>query len=123
MDAARVAVVVEDDEDIGALLAAVLEQAGFDVHTAATGVDALDLVRTHDPIVTTLDVGLPGMDGFALLRVQFGEVRGQFDQYSGSTNAGERAVKFNSNNFSEGVVAYLANRALFHWKAEFAGHR
>jgi DNA-binding response OmpR family regulator len=68
MDAGRVAVVVEDDEDIRALLAAVLEQAGFDVHTAATGADALDLVREHDPIVTTLDVGLPGMDGYETAR-------------------------------------------------------
>lgn len=68
MDGARVAVVVEDDADIRALLAAVLEQAGFDVHTAATGADALDLVRAHDPIVTTLDVGLPGMDGYETAR-------------------------------------------------------
>jgi DNA-binding response OmpR family regulator len=68
MDVGRVAVVVEDDEDIRALLAAVLEQAGFDVHTAATGADALELVRLHDPIVTTLDVGLPGMDGYETAR-------------------------------------------------------
>jgi DNA-binding response OmpR family regulator len=44
MDAGRVAVVVEDDEDIRALLAAVLEQAGFDVHTAATG--AASMIRS-----------------------------------------------------------------------------
>ena len=61
---ARIAVVIEDEADIRSLLAAVLEQAGFTVHTAATGSDGLDLVRDHDPLVTTLDVNMPGMDGF-----------------------------------------------------------
>ncbi|MDL9979922.1 response regulator transcription factor [Microbacterium sp. ASV49] len=68
MDGARVAVVVEDDEDIRSLLSAVLEQAGFAVHSTGTAVEAIDLVRTHDPVVTTLDVGLPGMDGFEAAR-------------------------------------------------------
>jgi DNA-binding response OmpR family regulator len=60
----RVAVVVEDEEDIRSLLATVLEQAGFTVHTAATGDEGLALVRAHSPLVTTLDVNMPGMDGF-----------------------------------------------------------
>jgi DNA-binding response OmpR family regulator len=60
----RVAVVVEDEADIRSLLATVLEQAGFEVHTAATGAEGLDLVRVHQPLVTTLDVSMPGMDGF-----------------------------------------------------------
>jgi DNA-binding response OmpR family regulator len=68
MEETRVAVVVEDDEDIRALLATVLEQAGFAVEAASTGAAAVDLVRANDPVVTTLDVGLPGMDGFETAR-------------------------------------------------------
>ncbi|MBN9195165.1 MAG: response regulator transcription factor [Microbacterium sp.] len=64
MEQARVAVVVEDEEDIRTLLTTVLEQAGFIVHAAANGLEGLDLVRKHDPVVTTLDVNMPGMDGF-----------------------------------------------------------
>lgn len=60
----RIAVVIEDETDIRALLAAVLEQAGFVVHTAANGHDGIALVQEHEPIVTTLDVSMPGMDGF-----------------------------------------------------------
>jgi two-component system OmpR family response regulator len=60
----RVAVVIEDEPDIRSLLADVLEQAGFEVHTAGTGLDGIELVRDHDPVVTTLDVSMPGMDGF-----------------------------------------------------------
>ena len=64
MDNARVAVVIEDDADIRSLVADVLDQAGFQVHTAAAGPPGIDLVRTHNPAVTTLDVSMPGMDGF-----------------------------------------------------------
>lgn len=64
MEDARVAVVIEDDRDIRDLVAAVLEQAGFDVHAASTGVEGVELVRQHHPIITTLDVSMPGIDGF-----------------------------------------------------------
>lgn len=64
MDYMRVAVVIEDEEDIRSLLSAVLSQAGFVVHDAGTGEEGLELVREHQPLVTTLDVNMPGMDGF-----------------------------------------------------------
>lgn len=64
VEEARVAVVIEDEEDIRSLLSAVLTQAGFEVHGAANGYDGLELVRQHDPLVTTLDVNMPGIDGF-----------------------------------------------------------
>ncbi|WP_106813758.1 response regulator transcription factor [Microbacterium timonense] len=60
----RVAVVIEDEDDIRALLSTVLAQAGFEVHGAADGTTGVELVRTHSPLVTTLDVNMPGMDGF-----------------------------------------------------------
>ncbi|MET0861713.1 MAG: response regulator transcription factor [Microbacterium sp.] len=64
MEEERVAVVIEDEADIRSLLSAVLAQAGFTVHGAGTGEDGLELVREHQPLVTTLDVNMPGMDGF-----------------------------------------------------------
>ncbi|MDE0546793.1 response regulator transcription factor [Microbacterium sp. C7(2022)] len=64
MDATRTAVVIEDEQDIRSLLMAVLEQAGFEVYGAETGAEGIELVRTHRPLVTTLDVNMPGMDGF-----------------------------------------------------------
>jgi DNA-binding response OmpR family regulator len=60
----RVAVVIEDEADIRSLLSAVLSQAGFTVYGAADGAEGLELVREHQPLVTTLDVNMPGMDGF-----------------------------------------------------------
>ncbi len=64
VEEARVAVVIEDEEDIRSLLSTVLSQAGFEVHGAANGAEGVDLVRIHRPLVTTLDVNMPGMDGF-----------------------------------------------------------
>ncbi len=60
----RVAVVIEDEADIRQLLTDVLASAGFEVHAAASGLEGLELVRTHRPVVATLDVSMPGIDGF-----------------------------------------------------------
>lgn len=68
MSEARFAVVIEDDADIRGLIAEVLTQAGFAVRTAASGAEGVELVRELDPIVTTLDVSMPGIDGFETAR-------------------------------------------------------
>lgn len=60
--------VVEDDADIGELIELTLQQAGFKVHSAVTGAQAVALVRAHSPTVTTVDVALPDMDGFEVVR-------------------------------------------------------
>ncbi len=65
---ARVAVVVEDDDDIRRLLQTVLVRSGFEVVLTADGPSGLEAVREYDPLVTTLDVSMPGMDGFAVAR-------------------------------------------------------
>jgi two-component system, OmpR family, response regulator len=64
----RTAVVVEDDDDIRGLLVAVLTQAGFTVHPAATGREGVAQVRAHQPLVTTLDISLPDIDGLEVAR-------------------------------------------------------
>jgi DNA-binding response OmpR family regulator len=64
----RVAVVIEDDADIRNLLEAILGQAGFTCYTAGTGPEGLDVIRQYEPILTTLDISLPGIDGFEVAR-------------------------------------------------------
>ena len=46
----------------------VLRQAGFDVHEAATGNDALRLAAAEHPDLVLLDVNLPDVDGFEVCR-------------------------------------------------------
>ncbi|BDV30447.1 response regulator transcription factor [Microbacterium terricola] len=64
----RTAVVVEDEPDIRSLITAVLESSGYTVHGTENGLDAVELVRTLAPDVTTLDVNIPGIDGFEVAR-------------------------------------------------------
>ncbi|MBC7724483.1 MAG: response regulator transcription factor [Burkholderiaceae bacterium] len=64
----RVAVIVEDDADIRQLLETILTQGGFQVIACGNGQDGIDAVRRFDPVVVTLDVNMPGMDGFEVAR-------------------------------------------------------
>jgi two-component system response regulator MtrA len=61
-----VAVVIEDDEAIGALVGTYLEQAGFEVVRECTGEGGLDAVDRRQPRFVVLDLGLPDLDGFEL---------------------------------------------------------
>jgi DNA-binding response OmpR family regulator len=70
-----VAVVIEDDEAISALVAAYLERAGFQVVCEHTGEKGLNAVERHDPRVVVLDLALPDLDGLELCR-QLRESRG-----------------------------------------------
>lgn len=55
--------VVDDEPNIAELLSAALRFEGYDVAAAATGIEALDLVRTYRPNLIMLDVMLPDFDG------------------------------------------------------------
>ncbi|MDN4174567.1 response regulator [Nocardioides sp. SOB77] len=63
-----VAVVIDDEPDARALLETILVAAGFDVVTAGDGAEGLRAVRAHTPRLITLDLSMPGTDGFAVLR-------------------------------------------------------
>ena len=63
-----VAVVIEDDDAIGALVGAYLEQAGFEVVRECTGQGGLEAVERRKPRFVVLDLGLPDVDGFELCR-------------------------------------------------------
>jgi two-component system OmpR family response regulator len=60
--------VVEDEPNICELLAASLRYAGFDVLTASGGAEAVQAAQRHRPDLLVLDVMLPDMDGFDVVR-------------------------------------------------------
>ena len=65
--------VVEDQRDLASLLAHNLRHEGLEVRTVENGSDALPSVRSWQPDLVILDLMLPGMDGFEILRGIRGE--------------------------------------------------
>ena len=59
---------VEDEESIGSLVRAYLEQTGYRVAWVRSGEDALQSLETVRPRLVILDIGLPGADGFDVCR-------------------------------------------------------
>ena len=62
------AVVIEDDQAISALVATYLQQAGFEVVCECTGEGGFKAVDRRQPRFVVLDLGLPDVDGFDLCR-------------------------------------------------------
>lgn len=59
-------IVVEDNEEIGELLADFLEAEGYDTYLASDGEEALEIFKAEGAKLIVLDIMLPGMDGFAV---------------------------------------------------------
>jgi DNA-binding response OmpR family regulator len=60
--------VVEDDDQVGSGLVAGLSQEGFSVLRVPSGEEALAACSSGDYDLVLLDIGLPGIDGFDVLR-------------------------------------------------------
>ena len=61
--------VIDDDPTQRDLMQRFLEKEGFPVQTASSGEQGLALARQLKPLVITLDVMMPGMDGWRVLNV------------------------------------------------------
>ena len=60
--------VVDDNKDMVDSTIALLRVLGYDCHPCHTGRDAYECVRTLDPDVVILDIGLPGKSGWDVAR-------------------------------------------------------
>jgi DNA-binding response OmpR family regulator len=67
--------IVDDDPEIRDLLTLSFGRAGFEIHTAVDGQDALEVVADHDLDVVILDWMMPRVDGIEFcLRLQGDEL-------------------------------------------------
>lgn len=86
-----VVLVVDDDQDIRRLVRFLLEPAGYEVHEARTAADALDAAAHERPAVVLLDVHLPDISGYEVLR----RLRDDFgDSIAVVLISGERTEEF-----------------------------
>ena len=60
--------VVDDEKPLARMVASYLERAGYATRLEHTGPDGLSAVRSWDPDVVILDLGLPGLDGMEVCR-------------------------------------------------------
>jgi CheY-like chemotaxis protein len=60
---------VEDDADTCEVIAMLLHEKGYDVSTAANGLDALLQLKTGIPDLVISDLNMPQMSGFELLSI------------------------------------------------------
>ena len=72
---APLVLVADDEADIAALVAIVLERAGFRVLRAPDGRRALSLARERKPAACVLDGSMPGLAGFEVLEALRGEAQ------------------------------------------------
>lgn len=60
--------VVDDEEDIVNLVRLILEDAGYEVTAATNGVDALEQIRTKPFDLVLLDIMMPMLSGWEVLK-------------------------------------------------------
>lgn len=60
--------VVEDNEQNRILMRQILTYHGYDVLEAADGLTGLEMARAHMPALILLDIQMPVMNGFAVIR-------------------------------------------------------
>jgi PAS domain S-box-containing protein len=64
----RRVLVVDDNQDAAETLQLLMQMQGYEVHTAADGVQAIEKVRECSPEVIFMDIGMPRMDGIEATR-------------------------------------------------------
>lgn len=69
MERQKCILLVDDDPAIVEMTSLLLGQAGYSVHPALSGEEALLRVRRQQPDLVLLDVNMPGMDGWEVLRL------------------------------------------------------
>ena len=94
--------VVDDEASVRKVLGALLENAGWSTTRAASGEEALELVRANDPDVVICDLKMPGMDGLELLgklRASFPEIPVVLLTAHGTVDAAVEAMKRGAHDF------------------------
>ena len=59
---------VDDSADIRHLLGTILKDEGHDVAVASDGVQAIEAIKNHAPDLMILDIMMPRMDGYGVLK-------------------------------------------------------
>jgi len=71
------ALIIEDNDDNMELISFILKNESYDLIQAKSGEDGVDMALEHRPDVIILDIQLPGIDGYEVLkRIRASEIDG-----------------------------------------------
>jgi two-component system nitrogen regulation response regulator NtrX len=96
--------IVDDEKDIRISLTGILEDEGYQVMTAASGVEALESARQDLPVLVLLDIWMPGMDGLETLeklKILFPQVTVIMISGHGTIETAVRSTKLGAFDFIE----------------------
>ena len=60
--------IVDDEPNIVMALEYALKKKGFEVYIALNGKEAVEICKTQNPCLMVLDIMMPDMDGFEVLK-------------------------------------------------------
>ena len=96
--------IIDDEKDIRSSLSGILEDEGYQVLCAASGLEGIECVRQELPDLILLDIWMPGMDGLETL----GKLKAQFPHTTvimisghGTIETAVRATKLGAFDFIE----------------------
>jgi DNA-binding NtrC family response regulator len=94
---------VDDEERFLSTTQKLLSRKGYDALTAASGGEALDLLRAHNIHVVILDVKMPGMDGIATLK----QIKRQYPMIEVIMLTGHATAESAVEGLKSGATDYL----------------
>jgi len=68
-DKSQKILIVDDDPQISSLMTVILETAGFEICSAASGAEALKKIDSQQPHLVLLDINMPGLSGLETLEI------------------------------------------------------
>jgi DNA-binding response OmpR family regulator len=91
--------VVDDQRKVLRFMEIDLKLRGFEVITTTSGKEALELIRSARPDIMLLDIVMPEMDGFEVLRVLRGFSQLPVIAFSASIVNYDAAIQLGANSF------------------------
>ena len=96
--------IIDDEKDIRSSLAGILEDEGYQVLCAESGLEGIECARQELPDLILLDIWMPGMDGLetlGTLKVQFPQATVIMISGHGTIETAVRATKLGAFDFIE----------------------
>jgi DNA-binding response OmpR family regulator len=112
---------VDDQAGILKVLRIQLKMHGFDIATASSGTEAIEMVREHEPDVVLLDILMPGVNGFDVLAKvrEFSKV--SIIAFTANPSMAQKAIEmgaidsvskpFDANRLAEKIKSVLDRRS------------